>query len=393
MGPSGQPGPFGPLPPPGPPGAPGPPGFGGVRPNRPPARRHRFLTILLIAAIALASYWGLQNSRSHVVTPGQAARSAGQIATSVSPGLADVVTTLGYQHAEAAGTGLVLTPSGEVLTNNHVIEGATSIRVTDVGNGRTYPATVLGYDRSHDIAVLKLRGASGLRTVRTGNSALARVGQKVIGLGNAGGRGGTPSVVTGRIVRLSASVTASDAAAGTSERLTGLIGHNAPIKPGDSGGPLVDKAARVIGVNTAASAGHGGFQFRGATQAFAIPINRALSIARQIESRTASSTVHIGATGFLGVAVESATQAAAGGVPSGRGVVVAGVFGGSPAHVAGLAAGDVIIGADGRRVRSPLALQSVLERQHPGDTVGITWVDRVGQRHQATVTLIKGPAG
>src|SRR6266700_3590182 len=386
MGPSGQPGPFGPLPPPGPPG---PPGFGGVRPNRPPARRHRFLTILLIAAIALASYWGLQNSRSHVVTPGQAARSAGQIATSVSPGLADVVTTLGYQHAEAAGTGLVLTPSGEVLTNNHVIEGATSIRVTDVGNGRTYPATVLGYDRSHDIAVLKLRGASGLRTVRTGNSALARVGQKVIGLGNAGGRGGTPSVVTGRIVRLSA----SDAAAGTSERLTGLIGHNAPIKPCDSGGPLVDKAARVIGVNTAASAGHGGFQFRGATQAFAIPINRALSIARQIESRTASSTVHIGATGFLGVAVESATQAAAGGVPSGRGVVVAGVFGGSPAHVAGLAAGDVIIGADGRRVRSPLALQSVLERQHPGDTVGITWVDRVGQRHQATVTLIKGPAG
>ncbi len=387
MGPSSQPGPFGPLPPP------GPPGFGGVRPNRPPPRRHRFLTILLIAAIALASYWGLQNSRSHVVTPGHAARSAGQIATSVSPGLVDVLTTLGYQHAEAAGTGLVLTPSGEVLTNNHVIEGATSIRVTDVGNGRTYPATVLGYDRSHDIAVLKLRGASGLRTVRTGNSALARVGQKVIGLGNAGGRGGTPSVVTGRIVRLSASVTASDAAAGTSERLTGLIGHNAPIKPGDSGGPLVDKAARVIGVNTAASAGHGGFQFRGATQAFAIPINRALSIARQIESRTASSTVHIGATGFLGVAVESATQAAAGGVPSGRGVVVAGVFGGSPAHVAGLAAGDVIIGADGRRVRSPLALQSVLERQHPGDRVGITWVDRVGQRHQATVTLIKGPAG
>ena len=389
MGPSGPAGPFGHPPPPPPP--PGLVGFRGGRPNRPPVR-HRFVTALLIAVIALASYWGLENSGSHVTSPEHAARSTGTIAASVDPGLVDIVTTLGYQHAKAAGTGLVLTPSGEVLTNNHVIEGATSIRVTDIGNGRTYPATVLGYDRSHDIAVLKLRGASGLRTVRTGNSALASVGQRVIGIGNAGGRGGAPSVVTGRIVRLGASVTASDAAAGTSERLTGLIGHNAPIKPGDSGGPLVDKAARVIGVNTAAS-GHGGFQLRGATQAFAIPINRALSIARRIVSGAASSTVHIGATGFLGVAVESAAQAAAGGVPVGHGVVVAGVFRGSPASAAGLAAGDVIVSADGNRVGSPLALQSVLGRHLPGDRVGISWVDRAGQRHSAAVTLINGPAG
>jgi S1-C subfamily serine protease len=273
-----------------------------------------------------------------------------------------------------------------------VIEGATSIRVTDIGNGRTYRATVLGYDRSHDIALLHLRGASGLTTVRTGNSAMARLGQNVVGIGNAGGRGGTPSVVTGRIVQLGAPVTATDSGAGTSERLTGMIGHNAPIRPGDSGGPLVDLAARVIGINTAASS-HGGFQLEGKTRAFAIPINRALSIARQIETASASSTVHIGATGFLGVAVKSVTQAAAGGVPAGHGVAIAGVFTGSPASQAGLAAGDVIVRADGRRVGSPLALQSVLERRHPGDRVSITWIGLDGRSRSATVTLISGPAG
>ena len=94
----------------------------------------------------------------------------------------------------------MLTSSGEVLTNNHVINGATSIRVTDIGNGRSYPAKVVGYDRSHDIAVLQLQGASGLQTVTTGNSSSAAAGQKVVALGNAEGKGGTPSVAAGRIV-------------------------------------------------------------------------------------------------------------------------------------------------------------------------------------------------
>jgi S1-C subfamily serine protease len=351
---------------------------------------------LYIVVIALASFWGLQNSRSHVGAAGQPGLAGAPglhgstIASRVDPGLVDIVTTLRYQQAAAAGTGMVITKSGDVLTNNHVIEGATSIRVTDIGNGRTYRATVVGYDRSHDIAVLHMRGASGLATVRTGNSAQVKVGQKVVGIGNAGGRGGTPSVVTGRIVRLGASVTASDSSAGTKERLTGLISHNAAIEPGDSGGPLVDQSARVIGMNTAAS-GRGGFRFEGKTQAFAIPINQALSVARRIETGSASGTVHIGATGFLGVAVKPVTQAGAG--SAGRGVGVTGVFSGSPASQAGLAAGDVIIGADGRRVGSPLALQSVLGRHHPGDRVQITWIDAGGLRHSATVTLINGPAG
>src|SRR5258707_1755234 len=256
--------------------------------------RRKFLIFLYIVVIGLASFWGLQGQQP---ARQQGALSNSEIAAQVDPGLVDIVTTLGYQHAQAAGTGMVLTPSGEVLTNNHVIEGATSIKAVDVGNGRTYRATVVGYDRSHDVAVLRLRGASGRKTVETANWAQAGVGQKVVAIGNAGGKGGTPSLVSGRIVSLGASVTATDDAAGTRERLSGLIGHNAPIKPGDSGGALVTRAGKVIGINTAASSTHG-FRLQGQTQAFAVPINQALSLANRIESGRGSATVHIGASGF-----------------------------------------------------------------------------------------------
>jgi len=346
--------------------------------------------LIAVVVIAVATFWGLESARSHQPS---AARSTSTIAAKVDGGVVDIVTTLGFQHARAAGTGIVLTSSGEILTNNHVIEGATSIRATDVGNGQSYRARVVGYDRSHDVAVLKLQGASGLETVTTGNSARAAVGQKVVALGNAGGKGGAPSVVAGRIIGLGVSVTATDSSAGTSERLHGLIGHNAPIRPGDSGGPLVNQAGNVIGINTAASAGSGGFQLQGKTQAFAIPISRALSIATQIESANGSATVHIGATGFLGVAVTSTAQAQAQGVAAGSGALIAGVFPGTAASAAGLRAGDLIVAVGGHRVGSPLALQSVLGRHHPGDRLSISWLDQSGLRHSAAITLKAGPAG
>jgi S1-C subfamily serine protease len=380
---------------PGSPGGPvgpyGPYGYGGGGGPSGPVRRVRrkFLVFLYVVVIGLASFWGLQASQG---PSQQGALSNSQIAARVNPGLVDIVTTLGYQHARAAGTGMVLTPSGEVLTNNHVIEGATSIMAVDVGNGRSYRATVLGYDRSNDVAVLQLRGASGLQTVATGNSARASLGEQVVALGNAGGKGGTPSLVSGRIVAIGASVTATDAATGTSERLTSVIGHNAPIRPGDSGGPLVNRAGKVIGMNTAASP-QSGFSLQDQTQAFAIPVNRALSIADRIESGRGSVTVHIGATGFIGVGVASADQAQLRGVQAGSGVLIEGVFSGSPASAAGLRAGDVLVSAGGRQVGSPEELQSVLQRHHPGDRVSLTWIDQGGLRHSATVTLVKGPAG
>ncbi len=201
------------------------------------------------------------------------------IASKVDPGLVDVNTTLGYQQEQAAGTGIVLTSNGVILTNNHVIDGATSIQVTDVGNQKTYTASVVGYDRTKDIAVLQLHNASGLQTARLANSSNASVGQQVVGVGNAGGTGGTPSAAGGTVTALNQSITASDEGDGTSEQLSGLIQTNANIQPGDSGGALVDTSGQVLGVDTAASDGYS-FQYNGQSsgnQGFAIPINTALS--------------------------------------------------------------------------------------------------------------------
>jgi S1-C subfamily serine protease len=384
----GQPG-YGYPPPPGYGWGPGGPGGPVQRPRR---RLGRGLAVAVAAfAIGAGAFWGVHAAGLTSGSTGTALTTS-RIVSQTDPGLVDVVSTLGYQQAESAGTGLVLTSSGEVLTNNHVIEGATAIAVTDVGNGRSYQAKVVGYDQTKDIAVLQLQGASGLTTVNLGNSATAGVGQQVVALGNAGGKGGTPSVATGRITGLNASITASDESAGTSEQLTGLIGHNAPIQPGDSGGPLVNTAGQVIGIDTAASSG---FQFQSAqtqTQAFAIPINEAVSLAGQIEAGTSSSTVHIGATGFLGVEIMSSGSAAASGVQTGTGAALAGVLQGTPASQAGMAAEDVIVSVDGQAVSSPSALQSALEQHHPGDSVSIGWTDQFGQTHTATVVLANGPA-
>jgi S1-C subfamily serine protease len=378
------------------PGYPGDPaGYGGGPGDQGgrPRRRRRGLVLAAVAILAgTGAFFGVSAATGGAP---QTALTTSQITAHTDPGLVDVVSTLGYQQAQAAGTGIVLTSSGEVLTNNHVIEGATSISVTDIGNGRTYQAKVVGYDQTKDVAVLQLQGASGLGTVSLGNSATAAVDQSVVAIGNAGGVGGTPSVVTGTITALDQSITASDEGSGTTEQLTGLIEDNADIQPGDSGGPLLDSSGQVIGIDTAASSATG-YQFQTqqsqATQAFAIPINEALSIARQIEASDASSTVHIGATGFLGVEVASASNAAADGVQAGSGAEVAGVLSSSAAQSAGLVAGDVITSVGGQQVSSPSALQAAMEQYHPGDRVTIGWTDQSGQSQSATVTLATGPA-
>ena len=374
----------------GPGGPDGPTGYGGggEGPHK-PGRRFRHPAMLAATALVfgLGSFFVVKASGIASSNP---VLTTAQIAAKTDPSLVDINTNLGLQGGQAAGTGQVLTSDGEILTNNHVIAGATSIKATDIGNGRTYTAKVVGYDQTKDIAVLQLQGASGLQTADLGNSSSATVGQKVVALGNALGKGGTPSVVTGHITGLNASITAQDEGAATSENLTGLIHHNAPIQPGDSGGPLVNTHGEVVGINTAASAG---FQFQsGATQAFAIPINEAMGIASQIVAGHSSSTVHIGATGLLGVQITPANNAAANGIQVGSGAAVAGVVSGTPAAQTGLAAGDVITSVDGQTVTSPKGLQAALEQHHPGDSVTIGWTDQAGQSHSASVTLVNGPA-
>jgi S1-C subfamily serine protease len=367
-------------------------GYGGDGGDEGPrGRLHLLRRSVTIIAVALAAGFGTFFGLGGADAGSGTGLATSQIETQIDPGLVDVVAMLGYEQAESAGTGLVLTPSGEILTNNHVIEGATSITVTDVGNGQSYRARVVGYDENKDVAVLKLRGASGLRTVKLGNSDSAAVGQEVVALGNAGGKGGIPSVATGRIVALGVSITAADEGSGTTEQLTGLINDDAPIQPGDSGGPLVNGSGQVIGIDTAAS---NTMQFRSQaqTEAFAIPINEALSLANQIEAGHGSATVHIGPTGFLGVEVESASHSASQGVPGGSGAMVAGVLQGTPAASAGLARGDVITSVNGMSVSSPTGLQAALEQHHPGDGVRVGWTNRDGRARSATVTLANGPA-
>ncbi|MEU6586720.1 trypsin-like peptidase domain-containing protein [Nocardia sp. NPDC046763] len=298
----------------------------------------------------------------------------------VVPGIVDVNTEFGLQNGEGAGTGIVLSSDGYVLTNNHVVEGATKISVTDLGNGRTYGATVVGFDRSEDMAVIKLTGASGLQTAPLGDSDKVAVGDAVAGVGNAGGRG-TPTAAAGKVTSLNRAITASDDSTGTSEQLTGLIQVAANIEPGDSGGPLVDAAGQVIGMDTAASKG---FRFSiGGGEGFAIPINKALSVAKQIQAGQASDRVHIGDTAFIGVSVSSVTG----------GAEIRGVVQGGPADQLGLEARDIITGVDDHAVTSANDLTSTMDQHHPGDTVTLKWTDQTGQSQSAQVQLGKGPIG
>jgi S1-C subfamily serine protease len=299
---------------------------------------------------------------------------------SANSGIVVIETTLGYQGGQAAGTGMVLTPTGEVLTNNHVIAGATSIKVIVPSTGRSYTAQVAGYSVTSDTAVLKLQGASGLATVTTGDSSKLKRGQLVRATGNAGGTGRL-TTVSGHVTGLGRTITATDGQ--QSEQLTGLIETNTPIQPGDSGGPLLDASGRVEGMNTAASRA-GGYYFQDATtnDAYAIPINAALRVVKQVEAGATTLAVHVGATAFLGVQLSPG---------DGSGVAITGVVSGSAADTAGLQYGDVITAVDGHAVSTPNALRALLLQKHPGNTAALTWVDQVGTQHSATVTLASGP--
>jgi S1-C subfamily serine protease len=422
---------------------------GGSNPPSDPNRRRRRVRrgmafgaagLAIAAAAAVGSYDATQGGGSatgHATTSSTTTLTTAQIAAKVDPGLVDVISTLGDQSATAEGTGIVLTSTGEVLTNNHVIDGATSVKVIDIGNGKKYTATVVGYDKTKDVAVLQLQNASGLQTAPLGNSSSVTVGSKVTALGNAEGKGGTPSVATGQVTALGQSITASDEGSGNAEQLTGMIQSNAPIEPGDSGGSLVNSSGQVIGMDTAASsasdspnsqsdtpgASNGSGSGTGssssgsttATQAFSIPINTAETIANEIVAGTSSSTVHIGSTAFLGVevsAADSSTGSSTGGSGYGgygstggygyggygssgtttSGAEIVGTLSGSPAATAGLGAGDVITSVAGQSVTSSTQISSILGSYHPGEKVSVTYTDTSGASHTVTITLTTGPA-
>jgi len=292
-----------------------------------------------------------------------------------------VVTTNLLSDNSAAGTGVVLTSSGRVLTNNHVIRGASSVRVTDPSDGRSFSAKVLGYSVSKDVALLQLQKPRGLRPARIGNSSSARVGQRVLAVGNAGGTGNL-TTVTGRVTGLGRSIDVNDDD-GSSSRLIGLIKTSAPLQPGDSGGPLLANG-RVIGIDVAAGS-RTGFS-SSFTEGYAIPINRAMSITRQIQTGRRSAIVHIGPTAFLGVLLEPPDYPG-----DSSGAIVRSVLSGTPASRAGIGSGDVITAAGGRAIGSGAELRGVMLQAVPGKPLSVTWTDTTGATNRATVRPAAGP--
>ena len=310
--------------------------------------------------------------------PGTSSSSKTAATTAQQVGVVTISTTLGLSGGQAAGTGMVLTADGEVLTNHHVIAGATVITVTVESTGTSYPAEVVGYDTAADIAVLDIE-AEGLTTVTTSSDAAA-VGDEVVGVGNAGGTG-TLTSAEGTVTALGATVTATDESTGESETVRGLIASDAAIESGDSGGPLLDADGEVVGVDTAVQTDR-----TGATEvAYSIPIASALSTVEAIHDEAAdgvdsdtSDTLHVGLTPMLGVSISDAAEVVA-------------VVEGSLADELGLVAGDTITSVDGTRVTTADQLRAAVAALTVGERATFTWTTSDGTRRTGAGVVAEGP--
>ncbi|WP_052462702.1 S1C family serine protease [Nigerium massiliense] len=321
---------------------------------------------------------------SSTTAEASAAQSAGIV-------LIDTATTSG----EAAGTGMVLTASGQVLTNYHVVEGSTAIKVTVPTTEQTYTATVLGHDASRDVALLQLAKASNLTVIRPDTDPLS-VGEAVTAVGNANGQGYL-SAASGRITTTRTTVTVNSDNLAGSETLRDVMATDAKAQPGDSGGPMLDAQGEVVGMTTAGGTGGGYRPTSATTTSFAIDIDDALAVANVIEAGRDSGTVQVGPNPYLGITVASA-QGGSGdrgyggyGEASSDGVEVNSVTPGTPADTAGLGEGDVITSVGGTRVTSQAELAAALAERQPGQRVTVTWDTADGRSETATVTLDASP--
>ena len=326
----------------------------------------RRLLLVVLATLALAVAASPAGATGH--------STSARVKAGPNIGIVDIYTTLGYQSGRAAGTGMILTRSGEVLTNNHVINGATKFKVVDVTTHRRYSATVVGYSVSRDIALLQLAHPSGLRTIKRGGAIPLQVGMRVLARGNAQGQGGKPKVARGRIIALHQQIIAKDEL-GDPETLNNMIATDAPVVPGYSGGPLENSQNRVLGIVTAGStsAVHRGF---------AIPIRQALQIVRRIESGRSNAIVHVGPTAFLGVGLDDAP---------GGGAAITKILPGKPADLAGLVRGDIITSLNGVAISSRADVRQTVLSLVPGKSVPIGWTDSNGVAQSGDITPISGP--
>ena len=392
-----------PLPPPPPPQAPlpsPPPPAPGA-----PMRRRQWLGVAVVAALvggavgagvtALADNGNGGNSvtiHESNSTPGAAVLSGNvtipQLVKKVIPAVVSI--DVKSHGSEDEGTGMIITSSGEVVTNNHVIElytdgGETgTITVTEYGQKKSEPTTLIGYNAQQDVALLKINNPTpNLPTVTFGSSSKAVVGDSVVAIGNALGlAAGTPTVTQGIVSALGRSVSAGGDGTAT-ENLQNLIQTDAAINPGNSGGPLIDTAGQVIGMNTAV-AGSSEDGTDAQNIGFAIPIDEVEALLPQLEKGGPASNEG----GYLGVDITTLTPALReqyGFTPT-SGVVVLDVVSGSPASKAGFVQGDVIVAVDGTAVSSAAGLQSIIEKDKSGQSVHVTFY-RGDIKRTTTVTL------
>jgi len=354
-------------------------------PPPPPPRRSSVASIALLALVAAAVGLVVAVVGTRILQGPGSSTATSTIAARVDPEVVDIDSILAGGAGEAAGTGMVMTSDGYVLTNNHVIAGSTDVTVQVDGSGTVYSGKVVGDDPVNDIAVVKMEGASGLKTADFGDSSTVTIGDRIFVIGNALGKGGVPAITSGTIADLNQTITASDPT-GVSETLSGLIQIAAEIQSGDSGGPLVDSGGQIIGMDTAGQVGGATGQDTSEV-GFAIPIDSALTIARQIEAGHATGTIQLGAGPLIGIDVSVSTSTS----ETSDGALVAGVEAGSPAASIGLVAGDVVTSLGGTTITSASDLTQAMRTHRAGQTVSIGWTDVAGTAHPATIQLASGP--
>ena len=295
----------------------------------------------------------------------------------------------GSQQAQAQGSGFVLDTTGHVVTNQHVVDGATEISVR-LWDGSSYSARVVGTDASTDLAVLEVDApAAKLHPLTLGSSASLEVGDGVIAIGSPFGLEET--VTSGIVSALHRQITAPNEFS-----IDDAIQTDAAINHGNSGGPLLDTLGRVVGVNSQIESDGGGSDGVG----FAVPADTIRTVAAQLISGGTISHA------YLGVSVATITQSAAKQLDLAAGVAVTTVRDGTPAAQAGLRAatdartyaggevptgGDVITALDGDAVSTADELRARIDARHPGDEISVTYV-RDGSTHTVTVTLAERPS-
>lgn len=322
------------------------------------------------------------SSSSSAAEPSAAADQDGKLSTASPMAAGVVLLFVSSDSGSGAGTGMIVDPSGIVVTNYHVVEATTEVTATLATTGKSYSATVLGADATNDIAVLQLKGASRLDTVKFDDDTLA-LGDQVSAVGNANGQGFL-SRADGVVTDLDTTVRVSDESSpwGAST-LRDVIQTTAPAAPGDSGGPTFDAEGEVVGMTSAGTATDGGTPAADRVS-YAITIQKVSDTIDLVRSRTPSNTLRIGPKPYLGISVSTSRD-------TGPGATVVSVTTDGPADRAGLQTDDVITSLGGTTVSSAGDISQTLARYSPGDTIPISWSDTSGQQHQATLQLGTSP--